>query len=271
MTKKTESLVLLAANNLLPEFQYMDAETCKWIASHNPRYPLKDVPHTPDVDWLCSLTLPDEWFLEPNLLHTLHGKRHARRTAYYCLLIAAELGLDAVQSKLLAVAGLLHDLQRKNDKGDPGHAERSANWFRANTQLIASTWKLSLSLSQINDIVATIALHETPYKDFTAAQNRSYNKCPALIDALKTADALDRFRLPKLKWWIDDTHLRFIPHAQLKQLAYEIVLMSEQNFLYHKKDSDESVVVAIHEIAEYHTHYSTTWPAAHITYDQGAQ
>jgi hypothetical protein len=47
------------------------------------------------------------------------------------------------------------------------------------------------------------------------------------VDIVKTADALDRYRLPKLKWWINDSYLRCLPPDWIKRTAYDLVVASE--------------------------------------------
>ena len=45
---------------------------------------------------------------------------------------------------------------------------------------------------------------------------------------LRAADALDRFRLPKVKWWIDDSYLEIKPTAEMKEFSFNLVVSSEQ-------------------------------------------
>ena len=262
----TPALIELAAKGLLPEFQYMDRPTWRWILRNNPGYRLDPADTiAPALAWLCALTPPQDWFLDRRVCDSLHGLRHLKRTAYYSLLLASQAGLELEQAKLAAVAALLHDIRRRQDKADAGHAVRAATWCRANATKIAQYWHIDISELELNSITAALALHETPYADFTPAQQTLYKTHQAYVDILKTADALDRYRLPKLSWWINDSRLEITPSVSLKQCAYEIVLASEGYFL-QKDDSLASVAQAIEDHERAEVRLSHTWIGTHISY-----
>jgi hypothetical protein len=71
--------------------------------------------------------------------------------------------------------------------------------------------------------------------------DKEYLKHKEIIDLLKTADALDRYRLPKLKWWINDDFVIVIPDESEKSFAYNLVINSEKNYL-SINDSVKSVL-----------------------------
>lgn len=48
---------------------------------------------------------------------------------------------------------------------------------------------------------------------------------------VKAADALDRYRLPKLKWWPNAQYVREPAFDQLRGLAFDLVLASERAYL----------------------------------------
>lgn len=77
-------------------------------------------------------------------------------------------------------------------------------------------------------VAAAIGLHDVPYSDFTPEQNRAYQRAPHLIDLLKAADCLDRYRLPLTRWWPDPSHLRIVIPAWLHPVAFDLVIRSEQ-------------------------------------------
>jgi hypothetical protein len=222
-----------------------------------------------EADIFLNLPVPEEWFLEKRIIDSLHGLRHLRRTAHYGLCLAAELNLGLDQTKLVAIAALLHDIHRQDDKGDPGHAARSAQWFLASIQHITQTWKMDIDPEEAGSIAVAISLHETAYEHFSASQNSLYSKHKLLVDVIKTADALDRYRLPKLTWWIDDRYLRIVPSGSLKQLAYEIVLASEKNFL-QGQTSFESVSRGIETVQHQQQQLALHWANAHIIYNENA-
>ena len=57
---------------------------------------------------------------------------------------------------------------------------------------------------------------------------KSIKKHKYIIDTLKTADALDRFRLPKSDWWPKDEYLVRIPSLGERIFAYNLVVRSEE-------------------------------------------
>lgn len=263
-----KSLVDLASHHQLPRFQYMDETTCEWIAEQDPNYTIDHLPDISDLsDWLSSLAISPEWFLEPKLLDSLHGLRHLWRSAFMSLYLAKAIDLDKKQTKLAVMAALLHDIRREDDKGDEGHAIRSAAWFRKNATMIARAWNTKFTSDDIVAIETAIVLHETPYNKFTGKQQALYDQYSTLVDIIKTADALDRYRLPKLKWWPNDKYLQLVPSPSLKQLSFEVVVSSERAFLQSGK-SYRSVIWAI-DVLE--TRYTSNiplndWAKAHIAY-----
>lgn len=261
-----ESLVVLAEKRALPSFQYMDETTYQWILQNNPGYEVDNLPNIqPDLLWLSTLSLPTEWFLEHRIVDSLHGLRHLLRTAYFTLCLVGDMPGQDIKVKNAAVAALVHDIRRRDDKGDSSHAERSARWFRTHATEVASHFGLELTPTEIASIEAAIALHEVPYRDFTLQQKSLYSKHRALTDLLKTADALDRYRLPKLKWWINDEYLSFIPSPNIKQIAFDLIALSEGNFL-KLKDSHKSVMVATRHLHSRRDTAYINWNNTHVFY-----
>lgn len=87
-------------------------------------------------------------------------------------------------------------------------------------------------------------LHEVPYAAFTEEHNFAWRSAGPLVDLLKTADALDRYRLPKLKWWPrEDLLVHPAPHW-LYRLAYFLVVDSECRFL-HGVPGNEAVLASL--------------------------
>ncbi|HSW65651.1 MAG TPA: HD domain-containing protein [Bacillota bacterium] len=208
-------------------------ETCQWIIANNPHYTASRPAYSRQAAAsLARFPIDTAWFQNPLLIDSLHGLRHLYRTAYFCMRLLEHTGtLDSEDSDLIIVAALLHDIQRLDDKADEGHASRSALWVISNLPRLSQTWNLKLNAEHIAKIEAVIALHETPYNSFSPEQQHLYTQHKSLVDILKTADALDRYRLPKLTWWPDDKHLALIPPKELKQEAYQLVAASELSFL----------------------------------------
>jgi len=262
---ETKTLVELAEAHELPLFQYMDVGTQQWILSHDPNYGLSALNPTLEAtyhDISATFALLSDWFLEPKIIDSIHGKRHLLRTTFMAFLLAQPLGLPDEQIRNVIIAGLLHDIRRQDDKGDTGHADRSAQWFMKQVQTLEKQWHIAISARDQETIAAAIALHETPYTDFSEIQKTQYQTYRTAVDIVKTADALDRYRLPKLKWWPSDSFLSLVPIPGIKQFAFNLVVTSEGFFL-HGCSNEESVSRAIHHCLQA---TAIPWSAAHTHY-----
>jgi hypothetical protein len=227
------NLVELAAIKKLPEFQYLDKQTCDWIENNNPNFIYNPNSYiSVDLNNLSKFSLPEEWFLEKRIINSLHGYRHMMRCVIYSIYFTEYLKIGSEVRTSLILASSLHDIRRCNDKDDEEHGNRSAAWVRENIQIICKAFGINLICeNQLSSIEAAIQLHEIPYDNMNHMQIDKYLSHKSLTDLLKTSDALDRFRLPKLKWWIDDKYLKVKPPPWLKQIAFNCVLTSEKYFL----------------------------------------
>jgi hypothetical protein len=221
------NLISLAEQKRLPFFQHMDIETLTWIAAHRPAFnclePLEDVlsPFASDRS-----PIDDRWFFEPRIRDGLHGKRHALRVAILANALALDWGLPTHLCKLAVAAALLHDVRRLHDKGDIGHGERAAAWVERERRRISCLE--TFSDAEIEFVAFAIRMHDLP-------SERIDFDCPfqkrLLADILKTADALDRYRLPRQAWWVDDSYINLQPDDGFRAFAFELMLASEQRFL----------------------------------------
>jgi len=76
-----------------------------------------------------------------------------------------------------------------------------------------------------------VRLHDIPYEEFTADDKADHARAERITDLVKAADALDRYRLPKLKWWPDSRYVREPAFDELRGLAFDLVLVSERAYL----------------------------------------
>jgi hypothetical protein len=58
-----------------------------------------------------------------------------------------------------------------------------------------------LSPSQMKAAGIAVSLHDVPYRSFSPVRQRAYRSAELLTDLLKAADCLDRYRLPRRRWW----------------------------------------------------------------------
>lgn len=226
-----DSLIALAEIKKLPAHQFMDNVTLNWIISNNPFKEQKIVnPFKTSKIFkkLDSYRLPEEWFLTPEEVNTIHGLRHVLRVAINGLNLLQYGFSENNYENTVFVSALLHDISRRDDHADEGHAIRSATWFMKNEILIRKTF-FQLSEVEKEDVYYAILLHEEPLEKLIEIPEYLSHK--RIVDILKIADALDRYRLPKLKWWINDEKIPFSPPVSAKHFAFELVVKSELNYL----------------------------------------
>ena len=169
-----------------------------------------------------------EWYSHPLLADSIHGLRHTMRVIALAHVIAETIETRVARTEIL-LAAALHDLRRENDRQDPSHGQRAATWWLQNRSAICDTFHVDLVQQDL--VFQLIRLHELPSEDFSPDDFSSYETWRKDVDALKLADALDRYRLPKAKWWIDDNKTQLKASAGLKNLAFQLMVRSERHFL----------------------------------------
>ena len=126
---------------------------------------------------------------------------------------------------------VLHDCRRRDDWADPGRGRRAAAWFHRHADAVTSALGHTLPLAAPHRTALAIAPHDIPYDHFTAAQDRSYGSAPHLVDVLKAADGLDRYRFPLKRWWPDLAQLRLPLPAWMAPATFALVVASERAWL----------------------------------------
>jgi hypothetical protein len=221
------ALIDLARLGRLPRHQYMDAKTLQWIEANDPRYGQDAL--TPRLRSDLP-NIPVHWFAEEKEIQSIHGLRHHARVAVYAGHLAAWLALGEREQREAVLAAAIHDCRRQHDQHDPGHGARAATWFEDAAPEIMSA--ITPGAEVRNDVVATaLELHDLPHSEFCAQQLQRYRRTPDVVDVVKTADALDRYRLPKLKWWPDDGRLQLKPPPWLHRFAWRLVVVTEKRDL----------------------------------------
>lgn len=251
------SLVDLVQQHNLPSHQYMDKETLGWILKNQPDFKLpfenlKYDKQTADqiITHLTRYSPKLDWFLNQKGINTIHGIRHILRVTINVFNLCNEFGYDNKILYRVSVAANLHDLRRIDDKGDKNHGVRAIEWFIENKSILERHYDINFNQNDTEAILVAIELHEISYTNFSDKQKDFYQTHKILVDLMKTADALDRYRLPKLKWWIDDEYLQLLPTNRLKALAYKLVTISE-DFYLSGLNNQKSVVKAIQHLNNY--------------------
>ncbi|AXI78959.1 hypothetical protein [Peterkaempfera bronchialis] len=247
-TPTTASLVELAARRQLPHHQYMDPATVQWIRDNRPdlghAWPPPLRPASKHL--LGRSALPAAWLAEPRLRTSLHGIRHSMRTAALAALLAETHDLDEVETATVILAAALHDCRRLHDKDDQGHGARAAVWLSANADTVWDHFGLVITPRRIVQAATAIRLHDLPYDAFNADDRADHGRAELICDLVKAADALDRYRLPTLRWWPDARHVREHAFDQLRAVAFDLVVISETAHLAGA-DSAEAVLYALAE------------------------
>lgn len=224
------SLVSLAEQKNLPLYQYMDKETVDWIAANNVFHDF-EFASFPKISFkhLKQYVPPDDWFLNANIIEGIHGLRHLLRVGVHSWEISVNIPSVALNLKNLFIAAFLHDIRRENDKDDEKHGKRTAKWFLNNAGKISEYLGVAFSNNDKEEIYSAIYCHNLPYEE--CEKEELYLRNCKIVDFLKTADALDRYRLPKLKWWFNPEMVKIIPSREVMASAYNLVLESERKHL----------------------------------------
>ncbi|MFF2953036.1 hypothetical protein ACFVVU_17020 [Kitasatospora sp. NPDC057965] len=230
----------LAEAGRLANHQAMDRPTLDWIARNRPagaRVPAS-LPHRP------APLVPDAaWFARKGTASSIHGVLHGARVATLLQLLAHHHDVDPARARALATAAACHDGRRLDDRADPGHGRRAADWLTANGHLVTTV----LGRSPTPEAIMAVALHDVPHEAFAGSEAEAYRRHRLAVDLLKAADALDRYRLPLARWWPDLRRLRLPVPDWAPPLAHDLVVRSEQARLDGATDA-HAIELALHAV-----------------------
>ena len=243
MNQANIPLFKLAQRNQLPKLQLMDLETVERIKSHIRLKP--QTIHEVFSDYkaisqeeIIEFIPVKQYFAKPNHFRSIHGISHIVRVMINSLVLCQLIQCPYIE---VLIAAALHDIRRQNDKGDKDHGKRSANWFRRNYRSIPFT--KDLKSSEIKTVEMIISYHDAPIKSIpVSCKNRG------LINILRAADALDRYRLPKIKWWPKPSYLFIKEAKKLFNLSKIFVYQSELACLKNNIPKERSVIEVAKEI-----------------------
>lgn len=203
----------------------MDRATVTWISQNRPALvPVAFTLPQPGRRFVPEST----WFADARLADSIHGVRHQARVCLLADLLAQHHQLSQDDAAALCLAAAVHDCRRHHDRDDPGHGQRSATWFQDYSGTVLTVLDQDLPTRSLDQAVVAPSLHDVPYEAFTPSQSRAYQQGPHLVDLLKAADALDRYRLPSQRWWPGLSRLRATTPDWLPTVAFELVVRSEQ-------------------------------------------
>ncbi|MFD7856842.1 hypothetical protein ACFV6B_21510 [Streptomyces microflavus] len=247
-TPPADSLVELAARKQLPHHQFTDHATVRWIEANRPDFPDAVTPalRATSQRLVYRSAIPTAWMANAQLADSLHGVRHAMRTATLAALLADADDLTEDDTATLVMAAAVHDCRRVHDKDDRGHGARAAIWLTGNADMAWGHFHLAATAQRIVSAATAVRLHDVPYDVFTPDDLSDYARNRHVTDLLKAADALDRYRLPKLSWWPDASRVRAAAFASLRPTAFELVVASEAAHLAGI-DSADAVLKALEQ------------------------
>ena len=218
--KGKNPLVILEKNKFLyqklndrpyPVHQYMDKESIDWLKNNlDIKYNINKVKFILNplgkfpIDKLDVDTLAYEKYNG----FGIHGVRHQLRTALYTWIIIKYFDITLDENEILELlqSVLYHDILRENDNTDLEHGKKSSIWIAKKYPFIRKA------------IIKAIFNHDIDIEKISI-----YDKI------VKTADALDRYRLPKAKWWIKEEYMLFDLDDNILEVCKYITYMIEKN------------------------------------------
>lgn len=176
------------------------------------------------INWLNKVVedgaIDDFWLYQRNadydavpfqMVSNLHGKSHAGRVLFMCMLLTFMKGLDLEDKEILIEAALYHDTGRCSDAEDNTHDAESAKMLQ---EAYPDTEPITLFLMEYHcrpdeEGYEFIKEHWTDKQDALRVKN--------LFDIFKDADGLDRVRLGNFE--LDMFQLRTEEARKLPQVA----------------------------------------------------
>lgn len=234
-TKKAEGAATDSLRDLLleknkPKHQYNDKESVEWIKMYEPNFRFdrskieKELAAIREIEKIRPWDLfENKFYFSKQVLKGIHGKNHAIRVAIYILLIYLSQKNRDIDIQDLVLCALFHDCSRTNDNSDEKHGESSARIFEKHAQ------EAKFDPKNLKRIIYAISFHDLDYNKIL--HKNSYIKNKDLCDLLKTADSLDRYRLPKTDWWIKNEYLKIIPNDFIKKIAFTLTSNTESEYI----------------------------------------
>jgi hypothetical protein len=230
-------LYLKIQNKVFEDLQILDLETLEWIRSRqNPKiFSISEnkADFKPLNEEEIKEVIPKlEWFSNSNRALSIHGRSHAVRTTLFSYAICKLNNISSYKKHLVAAS--IHDISRGVDNDDFDHGERSANWFKENHSLFRG-----LTQKEKEEIYFAVYYHDIEQENIPI---EILDKNREIINVLKCADALDRFRLPKEKWWPNRNFFKIDIPDWVFEMAKWLVYQSELDIIKYSKDPVDAVL-----------------------------
>ena len=242
-----EPLYIQAKNRTLGNFQQNDIETFNWCYKNLGIKSLIDTKveevNLINIKEIIHFLPKREWFIKENYMNSIHGYLHTSRVIILLQILCNIYHYD--NKKVLLISAAIHDVKRVNDKRDRNHGLRAGEWFK---KKFYKHFKY-LKNDEVDIITNIVTYHETEYDKIPNLFLKRYYK---EIVLLKVADALDRYRLPKKKWWPKIEYFKFDIPKNIFVLSKLLIYYSEREKLVNNKDNYNSIIKALKIIVNKH-------------------
>lgn len=189
--------------NTSPQLQIMDLATLFYLQSEGGKARkiiIHEIfPDFKEINWEeIEKFIPDKgWFTDPKHVESIHGQMHLARVVINAMILSQVENLTQEKRLALLIAGGMHDIARVDDRVDPGHGQRAAEWLRDHKEIFDKRG-LTITEAQLKEAMILCQYHEVPIEKVPQEIVKEYGQS---LRILKHADLLERYRLPNLKWW----------------------------------------------------------------------
>ncbi|MBI2630580.1 HD domain-containing protein [Candidatus Pacearchaeota archaeon] len=230
-------LYLRIKNHIFDELQVLDVSTIDWFKENQKFdevsiFEIKKTFKPLNKNIFIKLAPHSDWFNTRSRLLSIHGKSHALRVILFTYLLCILNNISDYKKYLIAAS--IHDIARVSDNYDPNHGERASKWFLENKNIFCDIKK-----EDVEEIAISVKYHEVEYDSISTDILLKFG---SMINILKCADALDRFRLPKKDWWPKKEFFKISIPEKLFDLANKLVYETESLIIKDSFDPLLSVV-----------------------------
>lgn len=230
-------LYLRIKYHIFDELQILDVSTIDWLKENQEFkevniFEIKKAFKPLDKNLFINLAPHSNWFNNSSRRLSIHGESHALRVILFTYILCSLKNIKNYEKYLVAAS--IHDVARISDNEDLEHGKRASKWFLDNLDIFCN-----LSKEDIEEISESVTYHDINYENIPSS---ALSKSREMIDIIKCADALDRFRLPKEGWWPKKEFFKIDLPERLFDLANKLVYETESLIV---KDSFDPLLSVI--------------------------
>jgi predicted DNA binding CopG/RHH family protein len=159
------------------------------------------------------------FFLRSDSANSIHGLNHIWRVMVNVILICKYYKINNYLPYLIAAS--IHDVRRDDDRTDDSHGQKAWEWFAQEHQDILA--KLSKKDQEI--IRVSVSYHNVNFNKIDSAILEKYL---SVINIIKAADGLDRYRLPGKEFWPREEKMSLPGLVFMKPACLRLVVESEE-------------------------------------------